>query len=103
MELKNNLAFVDEKGEYLNFYEVINEIMAACRREGALRYGKEYKGSTFDSYEEVESQYTGERGLFKGIELTKGLYVRRDVLIDELNKYRVAIAKENIENMSHVR
>ena len=99
----SNLAFVDEKGEYLNFYEVINEIMAACRREGALRYGKEYKGSTFDSYEEVESQYTGERGLFKGIELTKGLYVRRDVLIDELNKYRVAIAKENIENMSHVR
>ena len=41
--------------------------------------------------------------MFKGIELTKGLYVRRDILIDELNKYRVAITKEIIDNISHVR
>ena len=99
----SNFAFVNEDGEYLNFYDVINNIMATCRSEGALRYGKEYKDTSFDSYEELEQQYTGNRGIFKGVELTKGLYVRRDILIDELNKYRVAITKENIDNISHSR
>lgn len=99
----SNFAFVNDEGEYLNFYDVINNIMATCRSEGALRYGKEYKDTSFDSYEELEQQYTGNRGVFKGIELTKGLYVRRDILIDELNKYRVAITKENIDNISHSR
>ena len=99
----SNFAFVDENGEYLNFYDVINNIMATCRLEGALRYGREYKDTSFDSYEELEEQYTGNKGIFKGVELTKGLYVRRDILIDELNKYRVAITKENIDNISHTR
>ena len=99
----SNFAFVNEKGDYLNFYDVINNIMATCRNEGALRYGKEYKEANIGSYEELENQYTGSKGVFKGIELTKGLYVRRDILIDELNKYRVAITKENIDNISHVR
>ena len=99
----SNFAFVNEQGDYLNFYDVINNIMATCRNEGALRYGKEYKEANIGSYEELENQYTGSKGMFKGIELTKGLYVRRDILIDELNKYRVAITKENIDNISHVR
>ena len=99
----SNFAFVNEQGDYLNFYDVINNIMATCRNEGALRYGKEYKDANIGSYEELENQYTGSKGVFKGIELTKGLYVRRDILIDELNKYRVAITKENIDNISHVR
>ena len=99
----SNFAFVNEQGDYLNFYDVINNIMATCRNEGALRYGKEYKEANIGSYEELENQYTGSKGVFKGIELTKGLYVRRDILIDELNKYRVAITKENIDNISHVR
>ena len=96
-------AFVSESGEYLDFYEVINKIMAACRNEGALRYGREYKDTNIGSYEDLEKQYDGRRGLFKGIELTKGLYVRRDILIEELKKYRVAVTKENIDNISRAR
>ncbi len=81
--------FQDQNGQTLDFAVVAEAALVYCRTAGAFWYGKEYKELEIKTLADLEKAYTGEKGNFKGKVLTKGLYVKKEVLQTFFDSFKV--------------
>lgn len=83
------VAFVKD-GEVKQFNEVLEEVFKIVRDAKAIRFGKELKGKEINTYEDLINIPT-KKEEYQGKQLQTGMYVRRDILTNLFNQYRVKI------------
>lgn len=92
---KDEILFTKESIE-TDYYTFMDAVMMKCRDDSSFLYGKEYKNRQIRGYNEMEKLYKNiPHSNFKGIELTKGMYVRKKTLEEILHDYKI---KRNLDN-----
>ncbi len=85
-----SISFVKD-GETKSLNEVLEEVFIILRDSKAIRFGKELKGKEINTYEDLLNIPTTKEE-YQGKKLQTGMYVRRDILTDLFDQYKVKIS-----------
>ena len=93
------IIITKNNNQTLSYDELTEEIFQAIMASNFIYFGKEFE-KEYLNFKDLENTYQGTTSKYYDLELKKGLYIRKDLIENILNNYKIKflITKNNNEN-----